>query len=747
MVSNNPNKFIMRSFWLTLIFLISIVNLFAGDIYKTTSELKFRKEPNSHSHAYGTIKSGEEVIVIDKTDSEWFKIEHGGKTGYLSSKYLTLIRAEAKKEVPKPVEVKTEEKSSSATIWIIAGALILLYIIIKANKKTPEKEKQVKREIPKIKVTISSSKDNSVIDVSGKYVNISQHTGFTKGPAIPLWNHKYVYSYSEINGATKDQQQFYIIFKNAFLSSKYFDLEGNTNYAFILLFDLLNDYDKHLSLSTLENQLKTLGTFYPKTKSYGTNFLIEKMEKAGDTEGVKRLSGITSNNYSTNYSNYFEDWQLGNRYKKELNLKDNEIKILNTLIDTDNKFNSIKYCATNLIHIFLHTVNEIEAILKKDNTSIHEQANAIAVIEIAKHYRYRNGSYNYKSAYEVFINNIHQTIYKLCENKLRDHFNVGRKTDLNWYIHSEQALAEFKIKFQDHIDKILIEQIGKLKAPDLETEIALNEYTKTRWKNKIEELEATFDEKKIADYVKEVYSLEKANTLNPSIENIFYQASKFISKYDKITALKFYVDYLYYDLKSVKFDNKQLTKTIQKSLFKTNEQLNDFEIIVSDLIKDKNRDKAVKAVAALYTTKRKKIQLDSSVIKEVHEKHSDTVELLNEYLQDEIEEENSSIKANEINKEEVKIKIKTQDVETPHLSNKLGLNINQMELLDLLSKNSFTISQQQLVSFAKAKGVLKNQLVESINETCFETIDDILIEEDGENYIINENYYQQIFAQ
>jgi len=738
----------MRGFWFTLIYLIIATSLFAGDIYKTKAALKFRKEPNAHSHAYSTIKSGEDVIVIEKTDAEWFKVEHDGKTGYLSSKYLTLVRAELKKEVPKPVEVKPAEESSSAIIWIIAGALILLYIIVKANKKEPEKEKKkeiVKREIPKIKVTISNSNDDSIIDVSGKTVNISQHTGFTKAPTIPLWKHQYVYSYAEINSATKEQQQFYIIYKNAFHSSKYLDLEGNTNYAFILLFDLLNDYDKHLSLSTLENQLKTLGTFYPKTKSYGTNFLIERMEKAGDIAGAQRLSGINSNNYS----NYYEDWQLGNRYKKELNLKDNEIKILNTLIDTDNKFNSIKYCATNIIHIFLHTVNEIEAILKKDNTNIQEQANAIAVIEISKHYRYRNGSYNYKSAYEVFINNIHQTIYKLCENKLRDHFNVGRKTDLNWYIHSEQALAEFKIKFQDHIDKILIDQIEKLKEPDLETEIALNEYTKTRWKNKIEELEATFNEKKIADYVKEVYSLEKANALNPSIENIFYQASKFISKYDKITALKFYVDYLYYDLKSVKFDNKQLTKTIQKSLFKTNEQLHDFEIIVGDLIKDKNREKAVKAVAALYTPKRKKIQLDSSAIKEVHEKHSDTVELLNEYLQDEFEDEQSSIKTKEINKEEVKIEIKqkTQNVETPQLSNKLGLNVNQLELLDLLSKNSFTISQQQLVSFAKSKGVLKNQLVESINESCFESIDDVLIEEDGENYVINENYYQQIFAQ
>ena len=62
---------------------------------------------------------------------------------------------------------------------------------------------------------------------------------------------------------------------------------------------------------------------------------------------------------------------------------------------------------------------------------------------------------------------------------------------------------------------------------------------------------------------------------------------------------------MYHDLKSVTFDNKQLTKTIQKSLFKTNEQLHDFEIIVSELINDKNLDKALKNVHKVYEIKRK----------------------------------------------------------------------------------------------------------------------------------------------
>ncbi|MCZ2248811.1 MAG: hypothetical protein LC111_08650, partial [Bacteroidia bacterium] len=45
-------------------------------------------------------------------------------------------------------------------------------------------------------------------------------------------------------------------------------------YAFILLFDLLNEYDNHKDIAKLENQLKILGQCYPKTKSYGISFFL-----------------------------------------------------------------------------------------------------------------------------------------------------------------------------------------------------------------------------------------------------------------------------------------------------------------------------------------------------------------------------------------------------------------------------------------------------------------------------------------
>ena len=269
-----------------------------------------------------------------------------------------------------------------------------------------------------------------------------------------------------------------------------------------------------------------------------------------------------------------------------------------------------------------------------------------------------------------------------------------------------------------------------------------------RWKIKFEELTANY-KNNLKEFIDSVVSLGKLNKKNPSVENIFFEASKFISKYDKESALSLYVHYLYHDLKSVTFDNKQLTKTIQKSLFKTNKQLHDFEIIVSELIKDKDLEKALKSVSKVYEIKRKKIQLDTDSIKEVQQQHSGTVELLNEYLKDDYEDENNSIKTEEINNEEIQIEItqKSNEIQhSPYLSD-IAFKPIHITALELFSKSNFSVSESEFESFAKSQGVFKNQLIESINEICYDFFDDVLIEEEDEYYTINKNYFQSILVQ
>ncbi len=653
---------------------------------------------------------------------------------------------------------------------IVIGIVVYIIYAISKNKKTEEyagftntnREQKTKEEIrdefiqnlmDNMKVTLKSSEDsnnsddNSIIDVTNKAYKIDFGDNLKKYTiGIPYWKHQYIYSYSEISDASIEQLTFYSIFKNNFLSGEYLDLEGNTNYAFILLFDLLNEYDTHKDKSKLESQLKILGKHYPKTKSYGTSFLIQKMESDGNTEDVLRLR--TEERYNPqNYYTDYDYWKLGNKYKSKLSLNADEVNLLNYLPHPNNNFCDIEFCCIEVLKLYIAVISDLKAKYLSEGTTLKTEFDFVSDIVARKHFKYRKGSYNYNYSIESNINEFHTNIFKHCENTVRELYGHKRKLKTDTYYTHEEAKEEFDTRISSKVVKLLPNVTHKVASPDEATDIELYSQSTSRWKIKFEDIKANF-KNDTDEFLESVLYLGKLNKKNPSVENIFFEASKFIAKYDKVSALSLYIHYLYYDLNSTAFNNKQLTKTIQKSLFKTNEQLHDFEKIVSELIQDKDLEKALKSITEIYKVKRKKIKLDRSAIKDVQQQHAGTVDLLNEYLQDDFEDENNTIKSEEINNEEIKIEI-TQKNEMSSNSaflSELALDSIQISILELFSKNNFSMLQSEVEEFAKSKGVFKNQVIESINEICYEILDDVLIEEEDDYYTIIPEYFQNIAA-
>lgn len=626
---------------------------------------------------------------------------------------------------------------------------------ISVSEKTEQemKDELVQNILKNIKITVTTSSstnsnyDDSIIDVTDQSYRINSNSNLIKySSGVPYWAHHYVYSYSELNSASAEQKKFYNIFKINFLNEEYFDLEENTNYAFILLFDLLNEYDSHKDITKLESQLKILGQCYPKTKSYGVSFLIKKMELNGYSDDVSRLRAEDRYGYRNYNSNYdYDYWRLGSKYKSKLNLNDDEVKLLNKLWYPSNNFCIIEFCCLQVLKLYIAVISELKAKYESEGTTIEKEFTLVADVIARKHFNYRSGSQNYRYSIESTTNTFYSIIFKHCENAVRESYGHKRKLNTDTYYTNEEAKSEFESKIITKVSEIIQSLISSITPPDEATEIELNSQTTGRWKIKFEELTTNFKSNSSA-FIEAIFELGKVNKKNPSIENIFFEASKFIAKYDKVASLTLYVHYLYHDLKSATFDNKQLTKTIQKSLFKTNEQLHDFEQIVSKFITDKDLDKALIAVAKIYEVKRKKIQLDRKTIKEVQQQHSGTVELLNEYLSDDFEDENNSIQSQEINSEEIKIEILQKNEDTHHspFLDELLFNTTHISILELFSKNSFSILQNEIEDFSKSKGVFKNQLIESINEICYEVLDDVLIEEEDDYYTIIPEYFQKI---
>ena len=611
-------------------------------------------------------------------------------------------------------------------------------------KYLPELRRQKKAEDNK-----NIFKDETIIDVTGNPIPIedNQTTFGSEETEVPFWQHHYVYSYSEIKYATPEQKKFYSFFKKKFLEGVFLDIKGNYNYAFILLFDLLQDYENDRDLVKLEYDLEALGKHYPKTESYAQNFLIKKMEEVGDEEGIKRIENkkiSTSNYYSRDYIDAFH---LGNKYSKKLNLNHEEITLLNKFWNPNNIFLSIEGCCIATMKFYLLIVEELENQLKGSGTSLTEEINHFQSVLresfiIDNHYSwtdYGKSYYNNKVESDVYL-----TIFKRAESALRDSYVHKRKISID-FPYSIPRQKEFEDRIGNHVDQIVQSSIPTIEPPDEETEIVLNAQNVNRWKVKFDYLTRTYNEESKEEFINSIYELERSNKKNPSIENIFFEASKFIGTFDHTEALKFYIYYLYYDLKSEKIDNKQLARTIQKKLFKTNEHLHAFEKVVADLVSTRNLEKALQDIVKTSQPIRKKVILDKEAIKRAQEKDRSTVEVLNDYLQDEFENEIMIVKAHEINTEEIELNIHKKEGEVlfQYIDGKT-LNKNQEGLISLFAGKSLQLLASEVDEYCGPKKIFKHQLIDSINEIFFEALDDNLIEEESDKYIINENYYQKV---
>jgi hypothetical protein len=74
-----------------------------------------------------------------------------------------------------------------------------------------------------------------------------------------------------------------------------------------------------------------------------------------------------------------------------------------------------------------------------------------------------------------------------------------------------------------------------------------------------------------------------------------------------------------------------------------------------------------------------------------------------------------------------------------------GLSQAQLVLLEHFANANYSLPVEEVDEFAQNNGVFKNQLIEGVNEFCYERIDDLLIEEEDDRYNLNPDYYRQLF--
>ncbi|MDE7165957.1 MAG: SH3 domain-containing protein [Bacteroidaceae bacterium] len=102
----------LKRFIFTLMMTLIVVTALAENNYKVTSSsrLNVRKSPSTSAAVLGTFKSGQQIEVIS-INNGWAEVIYNGKTGYVSTKYITPL--------PKPEEpAKPKEEPQQETIVI-----------------------------------------------------------------------------------------------------------------------------------------------------------------------------------------------------------------------------------------------------------------------------------------------------------------------------------------------------------------------------------------------------------------------------------------------------------------------------------------------------------------------------------------------------------------------------------------------------------------------------------------------------
>jgi hypothetical protein len=624
-------------------------------------------------------------------------------------------------------------------VFTVLGHLIKFLIKLGSKKNelnNPFIEVQRVQCIPalppkKVTYRTETTNDQSIIDVDQKPRPLQYETAPTLvkfKDRVPLWSHHYIYSANEINQANSDQRSFYAIYKKSFYDGTYIDLEGNTNYGFTLYFELLKGYESHKNLPLLEKQLKNLEISCPRTSSYAHTFLLGQMRELGDISGIDRLAGTGSNPGSQPQSYLQWDWRI--IYEKKMNLTKDEVELLSFVWLSSSTFMNIEFCRKQVIRLYLEMIKALRVNYTDIGTNTEKQFAVVLDVIARKQHRYHLNSPNYKYVM-THDSELYMYILRYGENLLRDYYGNTRKINLETYYNHEEVKATLQERIFDHLEPKISHLIVGLDPLDEASEVDLNCCNPSRWRSRIA---AAFNAKAMIEQLANVESLVRLNAKNPSLDLLLYQVCRQLLDIDKSNTLGYYFRHVKFTLDHKKVF-KLLTATQLKKLFPAPEQSLRFHTYLNIFFKLPDLESALKFASDFYTPIRKQIILDPSLVQKAEVMDSQTSERLALYLNEvEVVEENH-------NPSESTTEVITASLTEVYL---VTLTPVAVGVLRLFRENEFTLSNTATDAFCRAEGQMTGNVINNINEACYDLLDDLLIENNGTQYTINKDYYEQI---
>ena len=564
----------------------------------------------------------------------------------------------------------------------------------------------------------------------------------TYSAGVPRWPDEYISYYVDFNYVAPRLKEFYDIFKEAFEEDEFYDIEGNDNYAFALLQDIRQSHDYRQMLS-FEKQIQSLLLHYPVVRLQAISLLIYRMKRTFNVKGMNRVR----NQEQEEYIMYMEGskekmknfWLLGSRYREVMGLTKRQASALDKVLHRYNHFNSIEFCLVETIKFFCATLDELNKLFQKKKTTIEEVFTDFS--ESLSKKRKSLFPYINASAEDIWMLmeiELYTLLFDHCENRVRSTYKYGYHLQVYPTFNMVTVLQSYDKLLASKYDAIFDTLVVTIAPPDAAAISELSRQSPFYLKSQLKELVKTYKQSP-EDCIRRIIKLGEINHKNPMVKEFYYAAFSFAAGKDKRAALSFYLYFTWHDLYISRPEYLSLDPKQQAKLFKNEDESEAFTTILTGLRQNNNINEAFHALENMFTPKRRKIELDSEAIETIRHQHVDTVDVLTRYL----EEDAANLDATPADKNN-KAKQRAQSPPSSLYLTSLKLNPLQEELLAFFSTKRFAVTSSELEEFCRKRSVFPGQLVESINAACFDLLDDLLIEQDDQQYKIETQYYNMI---
>ena len=459
--------------------------------------------------------------------------------------------------------------------------------------------------------------------------------------------------------------------------------------------------------------------------------------------------------------------QLGDFYEQTLKLDRKQVQWLNKFTAPSRALIEVEAVRDAVVQLYLAVMPGLESTCKAAGSTLPKDVKTLEDrARYTQSYRYWDrGYYSRSEAGHRAGAAVYLTIFQRCENALRAHYDTRLLDKDVYFAHLAGTDFSFDNFFGDAIEAKLAKLVKKLLPPaDDDLEIALNQHDSTRWKPRFEQLLPLLPANP-AGFMDGVYELGRLNDRNHLVGAIYLEAARQLGALGGEQTLHLYFHYLHYGARhKYPFKPKPLLKTVLKKLLPLPEHRTRFENLMAELLRYQNLADATDRIPSIFYKERKKIQLDMGAVQTARQQHSGTVELLNEYLQDEAAPETiapGAAAAPVTAPKRAPARPKKQSAAAPakaaaapglaaasarDFASSLPLSAAQQELLLLFQAQQLALPLAPVEALAKRHGLLRNQLIDGLNAACEELLDDVLIEEADGGYAIYAAYFQKLTA-